>query len=83
MIRSTLPLVVLLGSLSLTTAACGGVVEERVVVREPGAVVIADAPPPPREEIIIARPSPRHHWEHGRWVRHGREWFWIEGRWHV
>jgi hypothetical protein len=54
------------------------------VVAETPAVsgeVIVDAPPPPVREVIGVRPSRRHVWVSGYYVRRGGHYVWMSGHW--
>jgi len=54
------------------------VVEETPVVT--GEVVV-EAPPPPVREVITVRPSRRHVWVNGYYVRRGGHYVWVSGHW--
>src|SRR3569833_1555415 len=43
--------------------------------------VIVEAPPPPVREVITARPSRRHVWVSGHYVRRGGLYVWVGGYW--
>jgi hypothetical protein len=60
-------------------------------------VVIVQEAPPPAETVIVyeqapptriverrsERPSPRHQWINGYWVRNRGGWVWVSGQWRV
>jgi hypothetical protein len=43
--------------------------------------IVVEAPPAPVREVIPARPSRRHVWVAGHYIRRGGHYVWVSGYW--